>query len=131
MYYYFVLAFFLALVISLAIYLNYAGTHGKWPFIVNTKIISSLKSRDTSNKNYSTELPVWAGLSIFIIFIILFIVIIYFSIKTSMARYKLAGEALKSGNKGLAVAALAPEIGEGIGAGLGGLFGNQNNNINL
>ena len=71
------------------------------------------------------------GMSIFIgvIFVIILILIpigIYFSYKTSMKRYEIAGEAMKQGNTTLAMTALAPEIGEGISS----VFNRNNNNYN-
>ena len=71
------------------------------------------------------------GMSIFIgvIFVIILILIpigIYFSYKTSMKRYEIAGQAMKQGNTTLAMTALAPEIGEGISS----VFNRNNNNYN-
>ena len=42
------------------------------------------------------------------------IVMIYFNIKLSIKRYEIAENAIKHGHTGVATAALAPEIGEGI-----------------
>jgi len=56
------------------------------------------------------------GLIAILLFLLVFVVIGYFSIKMTMARYDLANKALASGNGQLAMAALAPEIGSGIGS---------------
>jgi len=72
-------------------------------------------------------------LIVFILFFGLFFVAIYFGMKAQTQRYNLASEAIKKGNKNLAMAALAPEIGAGIGnveQGLGNIFwggGRMNN----
>jgi Na+-transporting methylmalonyl-CoA/oxaloacetate decarboxylase gamma subunit len=55
----------------------------------------------------------------------LFIVLIYYAIKLDMKRYEIAGDAINKGNTGVAVAALAPEIGSGIGDALEGLMGSR------
>ena len=39
----------------------------------------------------------------------------------TMKRYEIAGQAIKQGNTGIAIAALSPEIGKGFGSILGTL----------
>jgi flagellar biosynthesis protein FlhB len=97
-----------------------------WPFnkkkivLKNTKK-NSLNDEVTTTTTTNTTNSV-VGIILFIILMVIFAIIGYVSFKTSMARYQLADSAIKSGNGGVATAALAPEIGEGIGAGLNGIF---------
>ena len=97
-----------------------------WPFKKHNKSKDkqhSLSYADTDkidSSNPSTGSSVVAVI-IVIIFIIFFIVAMYFGIKMSMMRYKIAGEAIKQGNTGVALGALAPEIGEGVGDLAGGI----------
>ena len=79
-----------------------------------TKTKSQL-SKSTNNTDSSGSM---FGIFIFIIF---FVGIAFISFKMTMARYKIAGEAIKQGNTGIAAAIMAPEIGQGISSGLSGL----------
>jgi len=54
------------------------------------------------------------GIFIFLIFIIFFVGIVFISFKMTMTRYKIAGEAIKQGNTGVAATIMAPEIGQGF-----------------
>ena len=116
------------------IYMIYAAIKKKCPFKPKRKQSSKLTSAEIltsadmdGNQSFSTA----GGIGVAIIFILvigLIIVAIYFSIKLSMKRYELAGDALKHGHAGVAAAALAPEIGTGIGDAIGGITGGMNNN---
>ena len=95
------------------------------------KNMKNMKNNFPSNSGSDSMDKTAKGMSIFIgvIFVIILILIpigIYFSYKTSMARYKIAGEAMKQGNTSLAMTAMAPEIGEGISS----IFNRNNNNYN-
>ena len=82
-----------------------------------TKTKSGL-SKSTNNTDSSGSM---FGIFIFVIFIIFFVGIVFISFKMTMARYKIAGDAIKQGNTGVAAAIMAPEIGQGISSGLSGL----------
>lgn len=69
-------------------------------------------SHSEGNKNSSATMLM--GLFT-VIFMIMFAVGMYYSIKMSTERYKIAGQAIEKGDKGTAAAVLAPEIGEGVG----------------
>lgn len=94
-----------------------------WPFKKHNKDKQrSLSYRDADGDDYkpstgSNVVVVLIGIILFIFFV----VAMYFGIKMTMMRYKIAGDAIKQGNTGVAAAALAPEIGEGIGAAAGGI----------
>ena len=95
------------------------------------KNMKNMKNNFPSNSGSDSMDKTVTGMSIFIgvIFVIILILIpigIYFSYKTSMARYKIAGEAMKQGNTSLAMTAMAPEIGQGISS----IFNPNNNNYN-
>ena len=84
---------------------------------------SQMSSYESSSSSQSsTPVSPFIGISLFILFMVFIIFIMFISFKTSMARYKIAGDAVKQGNSGVAAAALAPEIGQGIGIGLGSIF---------
>ena len=96
-----------------------------WPFHkknddVKSKSARGLSKTNVENNNQSGLGAI--GIFIFIVFILFFVGIVFISFKITMARYKIAGEAIKQGNTTVAAAVLAPEIGQGINAGLSGLF---------
>lgn len=122
------LTVFITLVIFFAIYLvvGKMSKHPMWPWhetkeVVTTKSSSGmLRSISTYESSSSKSVLGSIGIVLIVIlFIALFIVLVFFSIKLSMKRYEIANQAIKEGNTGLAVSALAPEIGEGIGSVLG------------
>lgn len=125
---------FVALFICFGVYLVYANVSKpkKWPFNT-TKVVKKEKQpsgammyvqHSESNSGMSTGMSILVMI-IFIAIIALIIVGAYFSIKMSMKRYEIAGEAIRRGNTGAATAVLAPEIGSGVGSALGGLFGSK------
>ncbi len=116
--------------ISFVIYLSYAGltTPQKWPF-VKKKIVTQVKTSKGLSAVITTEpdQPMGVAGKVFgaifaIVFLALLIVIVYSSVRLSLRRYEIAGTAIKEGNTGIAAAALAPEIGQGVGAGLSWIF---------
>lgn len=114
------------MLLALLIYMIYAAIKKKCPFKRKLEKSSELTSVEIDDNQSFTM----GGIGIAIIFILvigLMIVAIYFSIKLSIKRYELAGDALKHGHTGVAAAALAPEIGEGIGDAIGGITGGMRN----
>lgn len=118
---YITISIFLALLLTIIFYLIYASAYLKWPFQnarqddkKDVKGQMDIQTDSDSTKNMSTGEKVFMVI-MFIIFFGFFIVLAYFSIKSSMYRYELASDAMKKGKTGIAAAALAPEIGEGIG----------------
>jgi len=120
------------LMLSFVVYLIYAkmSKPQKWPWyrtreVNKTKdnrgVMRSVSVSEESSGGQATT-GVFAGI-IFIVIISLFVVMAYFSIKLSMKRYEIAGDAIKKGNTNVAAAALAPEIGQGIGGVIGGFKG--------
>ena len=118
---YITISIFLALLLTLIFYLIYASAYSTWPF-QNARKNDDKKDvkgqmdvkTDDEVKNMSTGEKIFMVI-IFILFFGFFLVLAYFSIKASMYRYELASDAMKKGKTGIAAAALAPEIGEGIG----------------
>jgi hypothetical protein len=122
--FYLAVTIFASLLLTFTIYLIWAQGHNSWPFYKkptppskNPKLEKASFSYDVSSSSNSS-----IGIAPILIFLIFFIfvgVMIYFIVKANMERYKIAGQALKHGHEGVAVAALAPEIGEGIGNAIG------------
>jgi len=113
------------MVVALLGYITYAAVYKKCPF--------KPKPKDNTSKLTSAEYddsnpPSIGVILIFVLVIVLTIVMVYFSIKLSMKRYEIAGDAIKHGHTGVAAAALAPEIGEGIGDVIGGITGSNRYN---
>lgn len=109
----------ISMLFAILVYITYAAVKKKCPFKPKYK-----KSKLTSAEMDDNQSTTIGGIGVAIIFILiigLMIVAIYFSIKLSIKRYELAGDALKQGHTGVAAAALAPEIGEGIGDVIGGI----------
>lgn len=122
------------LILFFTIYIVYAKVSKppKWPWHKTTEVVTkksrSGKMRSITTTESSSGGTVIGGIGVMlliILFIGLFVVMIYFSIKMTMERYKIAGQAIKQGNTGVAAMVLAPEIGEGVGAGVQGLFGKR------
>jgi hypothetical protein len=129
----------LALLFTFIIYLIFAAAYSIWPFqkAATIRMLKEEKARrelmgykDTgnsvtpaSNSNTDVSLSPVATVIIFILFFGFFAVVAYFSIQATMARYKLADDAISAGQGGVAAAALAPEIGEGIGTGISDIIG--------
>lgn len=119
--------------VAFGAYLIYAfsAKPKKWPFLKSKKVETEKTPSGammTVTRSHSAS-PASVGGSILvvvivIIFVALFIVGFYFSIKLTMKRYEIAGEAARQGNTGVALAAMAPELGQGIGSILGGITGN-------
>ena len=131
---YIIIALIISLLLTLNIYFIWAQNNNKWPFhnsddkskLNKNRYLRNMYSSDSSNSG-----PITFGIVvIFILFFAFIIVLMYFASKASIARYQFAGEAIKHGNNTVAAAALAPEIGEGVGAALGGIF-HQNYNPNF
>jgi hypothetical protein len=106
-------------------YITYAAVYKKCPFKPKPK---DNPSKLTSVEYDDSQSPSIGVILIFVLVIGLMIVMIYFSIKLSMKRYEIAGDAIKHGHTGVAAAALAPEIGEGIGDAIGGITGSNRYN---
>jgi amino acid transporter len=130
----------LALLFTFIIYLIFASAYSLWPFqkAAAVRMLKEERARREmkgyrGNENSVTptpstgtvdvSLPPVATVIIFILFFGFFIVVAYFGIQSTMARYKLAEDAIDKGQGGVAAAALAPEIGEGIGTGISDIFG--------
>ncbi len=112
--FYLAITIFASLLLTFTIYIIWAQGHNKWPFYKkpakdNLKIQKTSFSYETSSSNIGI-----ASIFIFVIFFIFVGLMIYFIVRANMERYKIAGQALKHGQGGVAAAALAPEIGEGI-----------------
>lgn len=110
---------FIAIYVVFVVYIAYAYKSKKWPFQSKEqpKSNSTLSETVVQMESTSTENS-GIGILVLIIFIAVFAlsaIAAYFSVKMSMKRYGVAESALKQGNTGVAVAALSPEIGEGIG----------------
>ncbi len=134
-YNYIIIAVLISLLLTLNIYFIWAQNNNKWPFHKADKPDSSKLNKNrylrdiSSNSSGSMSFGV---IMVFILFFVCIIVLMYFATKASIARYQFAGEAIKHGNNTVAAAALAPEIGEGVGAALGGIFHpNYNYNQNF
>lgn len=56
------------------------------------------------------------GIALILLFFGVFLALIAFGVWSTVQQFKLAQAALKQGNTGVAIAALAPEIGQGIGS---------------
>ena len=96
-----------------------------WPFHKKNDDVKSKSARGLSKttvENNQSGSGTAIGIFIFIIFMLFFVGIIFISFKITITRYKIAGEAIKQGNTTVAAAVMAPEIGQGINAGLSGLF---------
>lgn len=127
--YYIVIAILFALLFTFIVYLIYASAYSLWPFKnkksnINTTTTSKYSSRlrginntpGVDDNKFSTGI----GIILMMLFFGFFIFIIYLVTRANIARYQLASQAIKSGQGGVAAAALAPEIGEGIGDLFGG-----------
>jgi hypothetical protein len=123
------------LMLFFVVYLVYArmSKPKKWPWYRTREVNRTkdnrgvMRSVSVSGESSGGEVTMSVFTGIFIILIIsLFMVMAYFSIKLTMKRYEIAGDAIKQGNTGAAAAVLAPEIGEGIGGLIGGFKGNNN-----
>jgi hypothetical protein len=96
-----------------------------WPFHKDVKVSKSqsITNRKRS-KNRLNDMSVDAdnsnsisptiGIIIFVLFMLLMVFLGYVALRTNITRYQIAGDAIKSGNSGIAVAALSPDIGSGI-----------------
>ncbi len=125
---YLAVAIFTAVLLTFTIYLIWAQGHNKWPFYKKSgteipkmqKSNTFYESRESSKEvNKESRISATAGIIIFFIFLIFIGIIIYFTMRANIERYKIAGDALRHGHAGVAAAALAPEIGAGIGNVLG------------
>lgn len=127
--------FIVALTLMLLLVLSYLAWarfshHRRWPFksddTHDKKQHDITQHSQPEDKRPATKFMDGAGVVIITVLVIgLFIVLIYYSIKLDMKRYQIAGDAIQKGNTGVAVAALAPEIGTGIGDVFGGITGNR------
>lgn len=115
-----ILAGLIFLTAGIYVAIAYFSEPKKWPF---KKDDDKKKSDDKaqhamqsfSDSGSTGTLGGVVAVIIVILFIGLFIFAMYWGIKMSMMRYQIAGDAIKKGNTGLALGALAPEIGEGVG----------------
>jgi hypothetical protein len=123
---YIIIAVLISLLLTLNIYFIWAQNNNKWPFHKDDKgdknrFMKNKYLRDISSGDSSGSMS-FGVIMVFILFFICIIVLMYFATKASIARYQFAGEAMKHGNNAVAAAALAPEIGQGVGAVLGDVF---------
>ena len=91
-----------------------------WPFRKpkdEDKAMHALSGESPANVS-----PGVAGTIVIIIIVIVIVGVAILGVYMTLMRYKLAASAIKSGNTGVAVAALSPEIGSGIGS----IFGRNN-----
>lgn len=87
------------------------------------------KKNETKNKTTFNNAPanntnqqMSAGMTIFVIILFIgFVALAIVGIWVSLKRYQLASEAIEKGDTGTAIAALSPEIGEGVGSVIGGI----------
>jgi hypothetical protein len=122
---YIIIAVLISLLLTLNIYFIWAQNNNKWPFHKSDnpkdRFLKNRYLRDMSYSDSSGSMS-FGVIMVFILFFICIIVLMYFATKASIARYQFAGEAIKHGNNAVAAAALAPEIGQGVGAVLGDIF---------
>lgn len=102
------------LLISLIVYIVLADKKGYWPFKKKGKKDPKNVMRNLDDSGMSAGMIVLI-VCIVLVFLGIMIIGIYFAVKSSMMRYRIAGDAIKRGKSGVAVAALSPEIGEGVG----------------
>lgn len=108
---------FATLLLVLSIYLVVAYQKKLWPFKPKkpTTPSNAMMSQTRGGNDEHTKLGVGA-IIVIVLFIILFGVLMVIGIRLTIMRYQIAGEAIKQGNTGVALGALAPEIGSGIGS---------------
>lgn len=134
---YIIIAFIISLLLTLNIYFIWAQGNNKWPFHKSeqdskNRMLKNRYLRDINASADSSSSMSFGVVVVFILFFVCIIVLMYFATKASIARYQFAGEAMKHGNNAVAAAALAPEIGQGVGAVLGDVFHpNYNYNQNF
>lgn len=89
-----------------------------WPFKKSVSLSKSKSKKILNDISYSytsdSNVSSFTGILLFVLFILLAAFIAYVSFRTDIARYKIAGDAVKSGNNGIALTALSPEIGRGV-----------------
>ena len=95
--------------LGVSMYFVIAYNNKKWPF--SKKKSSGPGQMSAQEPDNMQPLPSWVG----VIIIIFALVVVGAGIYVTVLRYQLAGKALSKGQGGVAVAALAPEIGSGIG----------------
>ena len=112
---------FATLLLVLSIYLVVAYQKKLWPFKPkkSKNVSSAMGQLDRYDGSTETKISVGA-IIVMVLFIILFIVLMIIGIRLTIMRYQIAGEAMKQGNTGVALGALAPEIGAGIGSAIYG-----------
>lgn len=131
------LIIFTILIVGFIIYLLYANLSKpkKWPFVKKTVIIKEVptihglatvvRDEPVSTGNSVSSI---VGVIIIIIILAVSLVFIYIGMKITLKRYEIAGQAIKQGDTGVAVAALAPEIGQGVRAVTDDIFHNYDPN---
>lgn len=119
----FLIVFIILLVIA-GILLGYRNSKHQWPF--NPSKDQPLRDANGTPTNTPPNNKLTPGGMVFIVIImVLALALAIASIYTTIFRYKIAGEAIHSGNTGVAVAALSPEIGQGVGSILGDITGRR------
>lgn len=111
--FYLSITFLASLLLTFTIYLSWSQDHNKWPFYKKSENQKSKKISFSYDINNNNNISI-THILIFMIFFIFIGFIIYFIFKANIERYKIVGEAIKHGQVGIATAALAPEITDGI-----------------
>jgi hypothetical protein len=82
------------------------------------KVVNELKTYNgtmtTSIDEPATSVQTMGGIAFALVFILI-IAFVIVGVYLSLKRYEIASQALKRGDTSIAAAALAPEIGQGIG----------------
>ena len=95
-------------------YLFHAQANELWPF--SNPEPKPEPTEDSSaaaaEEEVSTPLPTWA----IVLIVLLVLALITVGVYITILRYKIVGEALRQHQGGVAVAALSPEIGSGVGS---------------
>lgn len=120
---YIFLVCFLCFFIIMICYMMYAkmSKPQKWPFVthkskkdvyVTQKGLVTLSYIEPATKTKSAISILFTIIAL--IFLAAFFAIAYIGMKMTIIRYKLIGEAMKSGNTGIAGGLMLPEVGAGI-----------------
>lgn len=121
---------FIVLLVFSGGFLAYRKSKNAWPFNPPKMhgLYSGLYGDAVNPPNSPNQQPTKltpGGMVFIVIIMILVLALVIASIYTTVFRYKIAGEAIHSGNTGVAVAALSPEIGQGVGSILGDITGHR------
>lgn len=85
------------------------------------------RNREESREDFSSGAAIGIGVGVLVLLIVIVVIVsMVLKFKVHTSRYKFASSAMKSGNKGTAALAMAPEIGygaAGVGKGVSKLIG--------